>query len=211
MIALARDIGWLDEASRKAELVRMIGDLLAANDVGFSEVDLICTLNRDRGLDPAARRLKARAAKGRTAQAAALACLGSQESRAAVLKALASPQESDVRIAQAYLRHRPIEDAAELKKVSAAIARMAAPGAQARALETIARHHVADREILEEMMRLYARTSSPGVQQAIAEVFLRSDLAAVAGSDLATLLQQYRLATTGGDLVEVLLRRIGSS
>ena len=60
-------------------------------------------------------------------------------------------------------------------------------------------------------MRLYARTSSPGVQQAIAEVFLRSDPAAIAAPDLATLLQQHRLATGGGDLVEVLLRRIGSS
>jgi hypothetical protein len=49
------------------------------------------------------------------------------------------------------------------------------------------------------------------VQQAIAEVFLRSDPAAIAAPDLATLLQQHRLATDGGDLVEVLLRRIGSS
>jgi len=211
MIALAHDIGWLDEANRKAELVRMIGGLLAANDVGFGEVDLICTLNKDRGLDPALRRLKAHAAKGRTAQAAALACLGSHESRAAVLKALASTQESDVQIAQAYLRHRPIDDAAELKTVSLAIARMAAPGPQARALETIARHHVTDREILEEMMRLYARTSSPGVQQAIAEVFLRSDLAAIAGPELVELLREHRLATGGGDLVEVLLQRIGPS
>ena len=212
MIALGRAIGWLDEPSRKSELVRMIGDLLAANDVGFGEVDLICELNKDRALDPALRRLKAaHAARPRTGSAAALACLGSSQSRAKVLKALASPQESDVQIAQAYLRHRPIDDAAELKTVSAAIARMDAPGAQARALETIARHHVADREILEEMMRLYARTSSPGVQQAIAEVFLRSDPAAIAAPDLATFLQQHRLATGGGDLVEVLLRRIGSS
>jgi hypothetical protein len=212
MIALAHDIGWLDEAARKAEIVRMVGDLLAANEVGFSEVDLICALNRDRALDPVSRRLATHhAAKGRTGPAAALACLGSNESRATVLKALASTRESDVQIAQAYLRHRPIADAAELKNVSFAIAGMAAPGAQARALETIARHHVTDRAILEELMRLYARTPSPAVQQAIAEVFLRSDLAGIDANDLATFLQQHRLSTGGADLVGVLLRRIGSS
>jgi len=212
MIALARDIGWLDEASRKAELVHMIGDLIAANDVGFGEVDLICALNKDGALDPALRRLHLRrAAKHGAGSAAALACLGSHDGRAAVLKALASPREGDVQIAQTYLRHRPIDDAAELRKVSLAVVGMAAPGPQARALETIARHHVSDRTILDALMQLYARTASDAVQQAIAEVFLRSDLAGIDAAQLATFLQQHRLAPGATDLVEVLLRRIGAS
>jgi len=212
MIALAHDIGWLDEPARKAEIVHMVGDLLAAGDVGFGEVDLICELNKDRELDRASHRLTARRpAKGRTGSAAALACLGSNDGRTAVLNALASARESDVQIAQAYLRHRPIESAAELKKVSFAVAGMAAPGAQARALETIARHHVSDREILDELMRLYARTPSAAVQQAIAEVFLRSDLAGIDSADLAAFLQRHRLAASGADVVGVLLRRIGAS
>lgn len=212
MIALARDIGWLDEASRKAELVHMIGDLLAANDVGFGEIDLICTLNRDGALDPALRRLHLRkAAKPGTGSAAALACLGSHDGRAAVLKALASPRDGDVQIAQAYLRHRPIDDAAELRKVSLAVVGMGSPGPQARALEAIARHHVSDRAIFDALMQLYARTSSSAVQQAIAEVFLRSDLAGIDPPELATFLQQHRLAPSAADVVELLLRRIGAS
>jgi hypothetical protein len=213
MISLAREIGWLDDASRKAEIVRMIGGLLAADDVGFGEVDLICTLNKDGALEPALRRLHTRqAAKKRgTGSAAALACLGSHDGRAAVLKALASARESDVQIAQAYLRHRPIDNAAELRKVSLAVVDMGSPGAQARALEAIARHHVSDRAVLDALMQLYARTSSAAVQQAIAEVFLRSDLAGIDAAELATFLQQHRLAPGATDVVEVLLRRIGAS
>ena len=211
MIALARDVGWLDEPGRKAELVRMIGDLLASGDMGFGEVDLICTLNQDGELDPALKRLRLRAVAGRTASAAALACLGSRDSRAAVLKALASARESDVQIAQAYLRHRPIDDAAELRKVSLAVAGMTAPGAQARALEAIARHHVNDGAVFDALKGLYARTASAAVQQAIAEVFLRSDLAGVDGGELAAFLQEHRLAPSDSDLVQTLLRRIAAS
>jgi len=211
MITLARDIGWLDEPGRRAELVRMIGDLLASGDMGFGEVDLVCTLNEDGRLDPALRRLQLRRAAGSTASAAALACLGSRANRAAVLQALASARESDVQIAQAYLRHRPIDDAAELRKVSLAVAGMTAPGAQARALETIARHHVNDGAVLEALKRLYARTASPAVQQAIAEVFLRSDLAGVDGAALAAFLREHRLAPSESDVVQTLLQRITAS
>ena len=52
-------------------------------------------------------------------------------------------------IAQAYLRHRPITDAAELRRIVAAIARMAPSDAQVRALESLGRHYVSDREILD--------------------------------------------------------------
>ena len=40
MIALARNMGWLDAGEQRAELVHVIVDVLAARDLGFGEVDL---------------------------------------------------------------------------------------------------------------------------------------------------------------------------
>ena len=51
MIQLAGTLGWLSPADQRAELVRMIGDLLARRSIGSAEVDLICSLNRDHELD----------------------------------------------------------------------------------------------------------------------------------------------------------------
>ena len=145
----------------------------------------------------------------KTAYQAARACLGSVESRASMLRALASPREDDVQIAQAYLRHRPITDANELRTVALGVARMAQSGAQVRALETLARHHIADREILEELMRLYAQATAVSVQRAIAEIFIRADYRAIDRPELLALLRQHRLKSPQGeDLIDVLIGRL---
>ena len=172
LIALGRELGWLDSDGVRAEQVRLIGELLASKASGFPEVELVCSLNRDRGLDGQV------ASPGRamgTAGHAALACLGNRESRGRALDALASPVESDVQVAASYLRNRPIESAEELRAVALRVARMDATAAQVRALEAIARLRVADRPTLDELSRLFARTRSPAVRRAIAEVFLRSE------------------------------------
>ena len=211
MIALAATIGWLSPAERSAELVHTIHDVLAGDSMGFGEVDLVCTLNQDRALDPALARIHVTQSRPKTAHAAALACLGSADSHARVLKALASPQEADVQIAQAYLRHRPITDPKELREVALGIARMKGSGAQARALETLARLHVSDREVLDELARLFKQSTSLHVQRAIAEVFIRAG--ALSDRDLAGLFRQHRIKAPAGseDLIDVLIRRLQAS
>ncbi|MGZ5039014.1 MAG: hypothetical protein ACXWGT_19795 [Usitatibacter sp.] len=211
MIALARGMRWLDATEQRAELVHTIVDILAARDVGFGEVDLICTLNKDRALDPELPRLAGGATlANRTAREAARACLGSIEARARVLRALASPDDRDVSIAQAYLRHQPIVDSSELREVARGVTRMSRTAAQVRALETLARQRIEDRQILEELARLYTRANSVAVQRAIAEIFIRSgDVPARDIPDLPRTLRDHRLAAPGGgqDLIDVLLAR----
>ena len=213
MIALARTVGWLAPAEQRAELVRMILDVLAAGSVGYGEVDLICTLNRDRELDRELHRFKSvKLAGNKTAHAATRACLGSSEGRAKMLRALASANDQDVRIAQAYLRHRPIADAGELRAVTTGISRMSASPAQVRALETLARQHISDREILGELARLFRQATSVTVQRAIAEIFIRSDPGALAAPELVALLREHRLPSPEGqDLIDVLIGRLQGS
>jgi hypothetical protein len=149
----------------------MIGELLAARSSGFHEVELVCALNRDGGLDGHVPRPGE--ALGVAAHAA-LACLGHAQSRTRALEALASPHEAEVQVAASYLRHRPIAPGEELRAVAARVARMDNPAAQARALEAIARLHVTDPVVLEGLAGLYGRTRSPAVRSAITEVYLRS-------------------------------------
>ncbi len=119
MIKVARDLGWLSADERWDELALMLGELQARSTVGVTEVDLACTLNQEHDLDGAFNR---RVAPGSPADdvphAAVRACLGSAEGHARTLEGLVSPSEADVRIAQAYLRHRPITDASELRRVA---------------------------------------------------------------------------------------------
>jgi hypothetical protein len=206
MIDLARNIGWFTTPEHTAELAHTIHDVLAAGAMGFGEVDLVCTLNRDRALDSSLNRLQV--SETGPAQSAALACLGSREGHARMLKALASPEESEVQIAQAYLRHRPIRDEQELRDVARGIVRMKSPAAQVRALETLARLHVSDRDIQDELVSLFTRSTSLPVQRAIAEVFLR---AGVQGSnpDLAATLRKHRVKAPADDLIDTLIRRLG--
>jgi hypothetical protein len=211
MIDLARSLEWLDAAGQRAEVMRMVSGLLAGGSPGFSEVDLVCGLNRTGELDAELHRVSSMPVR-HVAESALLACLGSAANRDLVLRALASPNEHEVQVAEAYVRHRPITDGAELRTLAAGVTRMAGAAAQVRALAALARQHVSDREVLDELARLYARTKSAGVQQAIAEVFIRASGEAMSMPGLAAVFRQHRLkpAHGGSDLVEVLLKRLAS-
>jgi hypothetical protein len=174
LIALGGEIGWLNPADRRAEQVRMVGDVLMSR-ADFGDVDLICSLNADGSLDAERVRLQGVALPAGRAADAALACLGDGMRRTRTLEALASRDERDVQIVQAYLRHRPITDGAELRAVAMQVAKMDAVPAQVRALETLARLRIGDAAILDELKALSQRTRSPAVKQAIDEVFLRSE------------------------------------
>ena len=207
MADVARDIGWLDAAGHRAELARTIRDMVAAESIDSGDVELICELNKD---DRLASELAtfhvATLAPARAARAAAGACMGDATARERALHALASADERDVRMAQALLRHRPITDAAELRRVAEGIAGMKASAAQVRALETLARHHVADAQVLERLAVLYSSARSIDVQRAIAEVFLRSSLEAIDARALAARLQRDRLRDD--PLIDALVARL---
>ena len=205
MIGLGRTLGWLSVREQRAEQGRVIHDMLARGGMGFGEVDLVCSLNRDGELDGAVEDPKA----AKTPQSAALACLGDRSARDRVIAALASADENDVQVAQAYLRHRPVTENGEVRALVLRIAAMPGGAAQVRALETLARLHVADRESLDALTQLFAHTSSPAVQRAIAEVFLRAGAEQVASPERVAMLRSHRLPVRGGaDLVDVLLTRM---
>ncbi len=210
MIELAGSLGWLTPVEQRAELIRMIGDELARNAVSAAEVSLACALNRDDALAPELTKLSLSSAQaGKVPNAALLACLGSGEARARVLRALTSTDDDDVKMAQVYLHHRPIDNAAELRGVTTGIVRMTGSDAQVRALDTLARHPLSDRGSLDELVSLYPRTKSVGVQRAIAGILLRSDYASMPRADLLQTLRQHRLRSNEGpDSIDVLMRRL---
>ena len=112
----------------------------AANSVSSNEVDLICTLNKNRELDPELDRLRVSAAQAnKVGHAGILACLGNAEARGRMLRALTSTSDEEVKVAQVYLQHRPITDASELQGIATAIARMKGSDTQVRALDVLAR------------------------------------------------------------------------
>ena len=216
MLEVAHDLGWLSVDERLDELVRMLVELQARPRVGLTELNLACMLNRQYELD---RAITAPAAHARpvapadaTAHDALRACLGSAEARVRTLQALVSPREADVAIAQAYLRHRQITDLGELRTVTEAIAGMRPPAAQVRALEALVRHHVAHREILERLVRLFEQTPSAAVQAAVAGVLIRSDTRAFEREELTRTLRQHRLRSPdGNDVIDLLIRILQSS
>ena len=210
MIALAERLGWLTASGRRSELVRMIHDELARNDLGSDDVDLICTLNRDHRLDDALADMPSAAIMTKDAgRAAVLACLGSPAGHARVLQALLSGDDHDVQIAQVYLHHRPIVDVNELRLTASGIARMSNSEAQVRALDTLAHHQLSDRESLDALTRLFPLTKSVNVQRAIAGILIRADYAALARPELVRALRQQRLKSPDGkDLIDVLIHRL---
>lgn len=212
MIKVARDLGWLTAAEQRAELALMLGQLQARGMVGLTEVDLACSLNQARDLDGAfSGRVPPRSPADDVPHAAVRACLGSAEDRARTLQALASPNEAEVRLAQAYLRHRPITDASELHRVAAAVVQMRPSDAQVRALDALGRHYVSDGEVLDMLVRLYAETSSWSVQAAIAGILIRADRRSIAGPNLLRTLLERRLPSPSGDnIVDALTRRLQS-
>jgi hypothetical protein len=213
MLKLAHDLGWLTPTQRWEELELMLVELQARRTVDVNEVDLACYLNQEHHLDGAFDRLYMPSSRtDEVARAAVLACLGSDDAHARTLQALVSPTEADVKIAQAYLRHRPLSNATELLQLAERIARMPASAAQVRALESLGRHYVSDRDILERLTRLFSATPSSPVQTAIAGILLRADLRSIANPQLvATLQKDRRTSPPGGDVVDALLRRLQSN
>jgi hypothetical protein len=209
LLDVARDLGWLTEDERWQELALMLGELQARGDVDVPEVNLACTLNDDRELEGAFnRRVVPGSAADDVAHAAMRACLGSAEGRSRTLAALVSAKEADVRIAQAYLRHRPITDAAELRRVAGEIALMGAGEAQVRALETLGRHYVADAEVVALLTRLYTHTPSWAVQSAIAGILMRAERRSIADPQLPRTLREHRQPAPAATMVDALIERL---
>ena len=208
MNAVARSLGWLSEADYRAETVKLLGDLVAAQRVpSTADVDQVCKLNRDDAYSGELDALR-RAAGSTTAHAAALACLGSAEHHDLMLQALASPSERDVEVAEVYFHHRPIAAADELRAVTGAIAKLSRTDAQVRALNALARQPVADGEGLDELARMFSLAENVAVQRAIASVFIRTDHRAIATPELLRVFREHRKAGSGNDVIDVLIRRL---
>lgn len=208
LLNLARDVGWLSAEQRRDELAEMLRELQAQTGLGVAEVNLACTLNEDHALDGA---YNLAIAPGSLADdvvhAAVRACMGSGEDRARTLRALRSANEHDVRVAQAYLRHRPVTDAADLRAVTDGIVAMPPGDAQVRALEALGRHYLSDRDVLDRLIRLFADTPSAAVQRAVAGILIRADKRALSPEPLARLLHDRRRSAAAGgeDIIDVLI------
>lgn len=210
-VNLARDLGWLSSDGRREELTRVLADLQSRKSIGLSELNLACGLNREHDLDGTYERAEPKRPLDDLAHAAVRACLGSADDRARTLNGLVSTDDDDVRIAQAYLRHRPIADTGELRRVVSGIADMRATEAQVRALDTLARHYVSDPEVLERLVRLYAETPSASVQAAVAGVLIRADLSTVTAAALVKTLREERRPLPGNNgAVDALIKRLQS-
>ena len=211
MFTLAQHLGWLSPDERRGELVRMFDAQLAGQSISPADVDLACSLNKDGALDSLSESSQmAPYQVATTGHAAFLACLGSEKAQAHVVDALTSPNDDDVRIAQVYLRHRPIDDQRRLRDAISAISRMGGSDAQVRALLVLADHRLSDPESLIALARLFPLAESSRVQTAIAGVLLRSDYQSIASPELLRTLQQHRLqsASAGQDAIDVLIRRM---
>lgn len=211
MIEVAHAVGWLAPDQRRAELLRIFTELLARKSVAGTEVGLACSINKDGGLDGALGQLVAAAGPqaAHVGHAAILACMGSAEARTRALQGLVSPVDTDVRIAQFYLRHRPIADSNELRTVTKAIAGMSGSEAQARALDVLARHYLSDQEIVDTLKQLFAKTGAWPVQNAIAGVLIRADPKAARDPDVLRTLREFRLKSLPqGNMVDALIERL---
>ena len=188
----------------------MVGDLIERGSIGPADVELVCSLNDDEALNEAHRRLQPSSQQAaRANNAAALACLGDPAARARVLLALTSRDDSEVQLAQVYLRHHPITDVDELRVVASGITRMTRSGAQVRALDTLARHRLSDRQSLNELARLFPTAGSVDVQRAIAAVFIRADYQLLPKPEFVRVLSQSRLKSPNGDdIIDILIRRL---
>jgi hypothetical protein len=214
MLALAGRLAWLNDGELRAERIALLDDMLAARAMGFAEVDLACTMSAGGTLEGALGKVKPRTASPHpVADAALLACLGSDPARARILAALASPDDEHVELAQLYLQHRPVADGPELRALAAEVTRMPPSAAQVRALGALARLHIGDRAILEELAHAFAEAKSVKVQNAIAEVFIRSDPAALPRPELVGLLRRHRLKPADGrpDLIDSLISSLETS
>ena len=208
MIALAGRFGWLTPEQELAEFAGLMSSRMAKGTFGKHEVDLVCASPhaRDPGL-----KLRLRGAgdarRAPLAHAAAMACLGDGEAHERTLRALTSPREDEVEVAQIYLRHRPLAQAEEVRALTAGIARMTGAAAQVRALETLAKQRLTDPQSVQEIARLFTQARSLQVQRAIANILIRADTTALVRTELARSLRQHRMKSPDGqDVIDLLIR-----
>lgn len=213
MIKLAATFGWLTSDAQRGETLSMVRDVLAAPRLDASDVEFVCALNDDHDLDEDSGRFRLSPEQTTSAgHQAALACLGDRDSHQRVVQALTGSSVDDSRVAQVYLRHRPISNPSELRAVANAIARMDGADAKVVALDTLARHYISDRQSLEELVVLFGLSDSISVQRAIAGILIRSDYRSIARPELARTLAQRRVRSTDGeDVIDMLIRRLASS
>jgi hypothetical protein len=208
MLTVASELAWLKPRELRAERIALLDDMLASPRMGFAEVDLACGMTAGDALPGALAQVRAPAADAHgVADSALLACLGSDTARSRILRALASPDEKDVALAQLYLQHRPLADGPELRALTEEVTRMPPSAAQLSALGALARLHIADRAILDDLAQAFAQAKSVKVQRAIAEVFIRSDPRALPKPQLVGLLRRHRIESPDGrpDLIDSLI------
>ena len=212
MIRLASTFGWVTAEGERNETVAMIRDVLAKPRLDAADADFVCTLNDDRDLDEETGRFALSPAQAEDAgHRAALACLGDRDSHAWMPRALTSPRLDDAKIGHVYYRHRPIDNTTDLRAISADVARMGESEAKLVALDTLARHYIADAQSLAELVRLYSQSESVAIQRAVAGILIRSDYRAVAKADLARTLAERRVRSAeGADVIDALIRRLSS-
>jgi hypothetical protein len=209
MLDLARNLGWLSAQEHRAEIAQLFDDLLARDGISAAEVDLACTLNTDHAFDGLYASATETSAARDVPHAALRACLGSDDGHARTLEALVGGSDADARVAQAYLRQRPITTAGELRVVTAGIANMRGTDAQVRALQALAGHRVSDPESLEVLAQLFPRAESWSVQSAIAGVLIRADYRSLARPEIVQALRETRRKSPyGEDVIDALIRRL---
>jgi hypothetical protein len=209
MTDVAHTLGWLSEDDLRRERASMIRDLLSRPVVDVPAADAICALNQDGGFDGELTDFDRLPAAGEPGHGAALACLGSAQARARMLAALASPDDREFAMAKLHFHHRPLDGAEELRTVAAGIAQMTRPDAQVRALHALARQNVSHREGMEKLVRLFVDAESADVRRALADVFVRADMRAIATPELLRVLRERRpQGDERGDIIDILIRRL---
>ena len=214
MTHLAKRLGWITAEQERSLLLDVAATRLAAANLGPGDVELACTLNKDGALDGEIPRFAVPAVRAqRAGHAAVLACLGSSEARGRVLRALAGGNADDAAIAQAYLVHRPLADAREVRLLATDVARMSGGGeAQVRALHALARHQLSDPETITTLTGLFPVARTVDVQRAIANVLIRADYQSLATTDFARTLRAKRLKSPDGrDVIDALIRRLDAA
>lgn len=202
MLDAAVTLGWLTPPQRRAELAAMLAERLAQGP-GVADVDLACRLNGDGTLALAS----ATTAGEGAARSALRACLGDTQARAWVIDALASGTDGE--FAPVVLRHRPLADAEEFRRIVAHLDRIASPAALARALGVLAQRPLVDAGSFALLTGLFPRRHSLSVQRAIADVLVRADYTGDDRGRLARMLREHRLPAGERDVIDVLIRRLG--
>jgi hypothetical protein len=125
MIHVAHELGWLSRDQRRDELVQMVNEMMGRKTIAGTDVDLACAVNK--GVNSTARWTswpRRQAIPTMSGIPPFLPAWATAMRMRAHSKGLVSPSDADVRIAQSYLRQRPIADADELRAVTRAIAGM---------------------------------------------------------------------------------------